>query len=262
MKLSMITICFNGESVIEKTILSVLNQSEPVYEYVLIDGGSTDRSYEIIKSYEQKFVEKGIRYVHISEKDKGISDAFNKGIQRATGELVGIINADDEMMPDTCKILSAYVKKHPADVYYGDCFWIDSKNHLEYVSKPKSHDLSRLLYYMILIHPSTFVKKSAYDECGVFDITYRYCMDKELLYRMYKAGKKFQYVEAVLTKFKAGGVSDTNAKAVFEEESRMALHLGEPWLKVKAIEYKKYYRDSLIRVLKKTPVYSILKNIK
>ena len=262
MKLSMITICFNGESVIEKTILSVLNQSEPVYEYVLIDGGSTDNSYEIIKSYEAKFLEKGIRYVHLSEKDKGISDAFNKGIKRATGDLIGIINADDEMMPDTCKILSQCTQKYDADVYYGDCYWIDLKNRLEYVSKPKSHDLSKLLYYMILIHPSTFVKKSAYDECGVFDISYRYCMDKELLYRFYKADKKFHYVEEILTKFKAGGVSDTHVKAVFEEESRMALKLGEPWLKVKAIEYKKYYRDSLIRILKKTPLYTILKNLK
>ena len=162
MKLSMITICFNAEKVIEKTILSVLNQSEPVYEYILIDGASKDQSYEIIKSYEEQFKNKGIRYIHISEKDKGISDAFNKGIERATGDLVGIINADDELLPDTCKILNDYVKNYPADVYYGDCIWIDEKNHWEYVSKPK-HDLKELLYNMILIHPSTFVKKSVYD---------------------------------------------------------------------------------------------------
>lgn len=262
MKLSMVTVCYNAENVIEKTILSVLNQSVPVYEYILIDGASTDRSYEIIKSYEDRFVEKGIRYVHISEKDKGISDAFNKGVERATGDLVGIINADDELMPDACSILKECVKEYSADVYYGDCFWVDEKNNLEYISKPKSHDLSRLLYYMILIHPSTFVKKSAYETCGVFDVTYRYCMDKELLYRFYKADKKFHYVGKVLTKFKAGGVSDTHAKAVFKEGSRMALQNGEPWIKVKAIEYKKLYRDSLVRLIKKTPVYENLKKRK
>ena len=258
MKLSMVTICFNAENVIEKTILSVLNQSSPVYEYVLIDGGSTDRSYEIIKSYEEKFVAKGIRYVHISEKDKGISDAFNKGIQRATGDVVGIINADDELLPDTCKILSEEVEKHPADIYYGDCIWDDEKNNRKYVSKPK-HDLSRLLYYMVLIHPSTFVKREVYENCGIFNVSYRYCMDKELLYRFYKQNKKFQYIEQSLTIFKAGGVSDTHAKAVFKEGSRMALENGEPWLKVKAIEYKKRVRNVLVRVLKKTPIYSMIK---
>lgn len=260
MKLSMITICFNAEQVIEKTILSVLNQSESVYEYILIDGGSKDRSYDIIKSYEESFASKGIRYIHISEKDKGISDAFNKGIERATGDLIGIINADDELMPETCNILKNYVKNNPADIYYGDCIWIDEKNHWEYVSKPK-HNLDELLYNMILIHPSTFVTRETYRECGVFDISYRYCMDKELLYRFYKNGKNFQYVEASLTKFKAGGVSDTHAKAVFKEGSRMALSYGEPYVKVKFIEYKKLFREVLIRVLKKTPIYAVIKKM-
>ena len=258
MKLSIITICFNAEKVIEKTILSVLNQSSPVYEYILIDGASTDKSYEIIKSYEKAFVDKGIRYIHISEKDKGISDAFNKGIERASGDLVGIINADDELLPDTCAKLTDFAKKNPADIYYGDCIWVDEKNKREYVSKPK-HDLERLLYYMILIHPSTFVKLDTYRRCGVFNVTYRYCMDKELLYRFYKENKKFVYIEESLTKFKAGGVSDTHAKAVFKEGSRMALENGEPKLKVKLIEYKKLIRDSLVRILKKTPIYSMLK---
>ena len=217
MKLSMVTICFNAEQVIEKTILSVLNQTTPVYEYILIDGASTDRSYEIIKSYENQFTEKGIRYVHISEKDQGISDAFNKGVKRATGDLVGIINADDELLPETCELLTKCVEAHPADIYYGNCIWVEEKNSLEYVSKPKSHDLRRLLYYMVLIHPSTFVTRETYEKVGIFNVSYRYCMDKELLYRFYKKGKKFHYLDQCLTKFKAGGVSDTHAKAVFQE---------------------------------------------
>lgn len=258
MTLSIITVCFNAENVIEKTILSVLNQSSPIYEYILIDGASTDRSYEIIKSYEKQFVEKGIRYIHISEKDQGISDAFNKGIARARGDVIGILNADDELTPDACEILQKCFDQYPADIYYGNCIWVDTDNKREYLSKPK-HELNKLLYYMVLIHPSTFVKKSVYDECGVFDITYRYCMDKELLYRFYKAKKIFQYVDASLTRFKAGGVSDTHAKAVFKEGSRMALQNGEPWLKVKLIEYKKIIRDVLVRIIKKTPVYTVLK---
>lgn len=254
MKLSMITICFNAEEVLEKTILSVLAQSVPVYEYILIDGASTDNSYEIIKSYEKAFNEKGIKYFYLSEKDKGISDAFNKGIERATGDLIGILNADDEMMPKTCEILQEYMEKCPADIYYGNCLWIDEKKGMEYISKPK-HDLNKLLYYMILIHPSTFVKKETYQECGIFNVSYRYCMDKELLYRFYKKNKKFQYVDACLTKFKAGGVSDTHTKAVFKESSRMAIENGEPWVKVKMIEYKKMVKDKTARKLKGTKIY-------
>lgn len=261
MKISMVTICFNAENVIEKTIKSVLNQSEPVYEYILVDGASKDRSYEIIKSYEKQFADKGIRYLHLSEKDKGISDAFNKGIARATGDLVGIINADDELLPDTCKILKKYASENPADVYYGDCIWVDEKNKLEYISKPK-HDLEKLLYHMVLIHPSTFVMRTAYEECGGFDISYRYCMDKELLYRFLRRGKTFYYIEECFTKFKAGGVSDSHAKAVFKEDSRMAMKYGEPFLKVKLIEKKKLLKDSMSRILKKTPLYLMIKNKK
>lgn len=258
-KLSMVTICFNAEKVLEKTILSVLNQTQPIYEYILIDGASTDRSYEIIKSYQKCFEEKGIRYICLSEKDKGISDAFNKGIERATGDLVGIINADDELMENACERLIDYAEKNPADVYYADAIWIDQENCLEYVSRPKTHDMSQLLYYMPMVHSSVFVTRDTYKESGVFDISYKYCMDKELLYRFYKDGRKFSYIAESLTKFKAGGVSDTNVKAVFAESSRMSLLYGEPWLKVKVIEYKKLTKDRISRILKKTPFYMMLK---
>ena len=81
MKLSVVTVCLNAENCIALTMESVLNQTVPVYEYILVDGGSTDRTNEIIEEYKEKFLEKGIRFINISEKDNGISDAFNKGIR-------------------------------------------------------------------------------------------------------------------------------------------------------------------------------------
>ena len=129
------------------------------------------------------------------------------------------------------------------------------------ISLKPEHDLSKLLYNMVLIHPSTFVKKKAYEECGLFDVTYKYCMDKELLYRMYKAGKKFDYIDQCLTKFKAGGVSDTHSKAVFKEGSRMALSYGEPQIKVKSIEIIKTVRNQMVNMIKGTRVYRVLKGI-
>ena len=260
MRLSIVTVSFNAEDCIEKTIQSVLKQTIPVYEYIMIDGASKDHTYDIICSYDEEFEKQGIRFIHISEPDKGISDAFNKGIDRVTGDLVGIINADDELLPKTNQILSEVYETYLSDIYHGNCIWVDEKNHREYVSKPKSLDLSKLLYSMILIHPSTFVKKEIYDRFGTFDISYKYCMDKELLYRFYRNGVKFYYLNESLTKFKAGGVSDKNAKLVFKEGSKMALSYGEPKIKVILVEYKKTIKTILVRLLKQSPLYVPLKN--
>ena len=258
LKLSIITICYNSETSIERTIQSILNQTEPVYEYIIIDGKSKDNTYKIVCDYDKKFEEKGIIFKHISEKDKGISDAFNKGIALATGDLIGLINSDDELLPNSSKILNQKSNEVEADIYYGNCIWVDGVRNKEYISKP-GHNLEKLLYYMILIHPSTFVKRSAYEQCGYFDITYKLCMDKELLYRMYKAGKKFAYIDQCLTKFKSGGISDTHFWAVHQEGSRMALQYGEPWVKVKIIEYYKLLKNGSIKLLKMTPIYDTLK---
>lgn len=261
MKLSIITVAFNAENCIERTIRSILNQTENVYEYIVIDGGSTDKTYKIICAYDEIFSKKGIRFFHKSESDRGISDAFNKGIRQSTGDLIGIINADDELMPDATKILGSVFDKNKMGVYYGNCLWVDPVRGTEHISYPK-HDLKKLLYNMILIHPSTFVRREVYEEHGIFDISYRYCMDKELLYRFYKAGVAFQYVDEVLTRFKAGGVSDKNTLKVFREGSRMAMDNGEPVIKVKAIEYKKRVRVWIINKIKKTALYDKIKKTK
>ena len=261
MKLSIITVAFNAESSIKRTIQSVLNQTETVYEYIVVDGGSSDRTYEIVCSYDEIFLKKGIRFFHKSEPDKGISDAFNKGIHQATGDLIGIINADDELLPNTAECLRTAFDKNIAGVYYGNCLWVDTARGTEHISYPK-HELKKLLYSMILRHPSTFVRRDVYEKYGVFDISYRYIMDEELLYRFYKAGVTFQYVDEVLTRFKAGGVSDTNPLKVFREGSRMAINNGEPLIKVKIIEYMKRIRAWIVNAIKKTALYDRIKKTK
>lgn len=257
MRLSIVTVSFNAEKYIENTLLSILNQTVPVYEYILFDGASKDSTYQIIQSYEPKFKERGIRFIHKSEPDKGISDAFNKGVRQATGELIGIINADDELMPDTNKILSDLYDDSDAGVFYGNCLWVDKEKNTQHISYPKQN-LDKLLYYMVLIHPSTFVRKGVYEQYGVFNLEYKCCMDKELLYRLYRNGVRFQYVNETLTKFKSGGVSDRNIMA-YKEGSRLAIENGEPKWKVYAIEYKKRFHGFLVCQIKKTPIYAILK---
>lgn len=259
-KLSIVTVCYNAEDCIETTIASVLAQTEPVYEYIVVDGASKDGTYGLVCGYEEAFREKGIRFAHISEPDEGISDAFNKGIAMATGDLIGLINANDELLPETCGLLRQKWETERADIYYGNCIWVDTLRNREYVSKPK-HDMRKLMYNMILFHPSTFVTKAAYNQFGVFDTSYKLCMDKELLYRMYRAGCSFAYLDESLTRFRAGGVSDTQARAVFEEGNRIPLRYGEPWLKVKCVEYCKRFRNWAVQTIKDTPLYLYLKKI-
>lgn len=257
LKLSIVTVCYNAEQSIEGTIKSILAQTKPIYEYIIVDGGSSDNTMEIVKRYKDKFEKINVRYFFKSEPDKGISDAFNKGIRIATGDLIGLINADDELMPKTNEILSENYQNE--GIIYGNCIWVDSERQMEFVSKPKGTP-NQLLYRMTLIHPSTFVSKSAYQECGVFDISYKYCMDKELLYRMFRAGKQFKYVDEVFTKFKAGGISDKHTLAVYRETSRMAIDYGEPKIKVVMIQTIRYIKTKIVNKLKDTPLYRSLRN--
>lgn len=252
MKLSIVTVCYNAEQSIEKTIKSILKQTVPVYEYIIIDGGSNDDTMKIVKDYEDEFKKINVRYFFKSEPDRGISDAFNKGIQIASGDIIGLINSDDELMPETNKILSENYQD--ADIIYGNCIWVDPKRKMEFISKPKGRP-NQLLYKMTLIHPSTFVSKNAYQECGMFNVSYKYCMDKELLYRMFKAGKKFKYINETFTKFKAGGVSDKNTLSVYKETSRMAINYGEPKIKVAVIQMTRYMKTRIVNILKDTPIY-------
>lgn len=260
MKLSIITISYNAENCIEKTIISVLNQSKPIYEYVFVDGGSNDNTNNIIESYRDRFQKKNVKIVHISEKDKGISDAFNKGIELATGDLIGIINADDELCENTSELLQVHVNNNPGcDVVYGNCIWLDELNNFSYIKKPR-HNLERLYYDLVLIHPATFVTKEAYKKFGCFNINYKLCMDKELLCRMYVEGAKFSYLDKELALMRAGGVSDTNAIKTIKEGIKLSNYYNKPKLYTYLLALKKIIKHKLSTVAKKTPLYSLFKN--
>ncbi len=258
MNLSIITITMNCKEAVKRTIDSIIRQTKPIYEYIFIDGGSKDNTNEVIDSYKETLEKLGIKVIHISEKDKGISDAFNKGIKLATGDLIGIINADDELMPNTCELLTGNADFLEADIIYGNCLWVDNGNGIKYVRKP-SHDLSRLYYDLVLIHPSTFVKKAAYDRNGLFNIEYRYCMDKELLLRMYIGGEKFKYIDEQLTLFRAGGISDKNVINTVSEGVRLSYTYHRPKIKTYTNAAYKIIKHKLSSLLKKTPFYSVVK---
>lgn len=164
-KISVITISYNSAKTIEKTFQSVLSQSYRPLEYVLVDGSSTDGTIDLIQSFIPKFEASGIEVSFKSEPDKGISDAFNKGIERATGEIIGIINSDDQLAENSLNYISEAFDGN-TDVICGDCLWVDKEHGLSYIRKSKIEELKKLKYEMVLMHPACFVGKSAYNKWG------------------------------------------------------------------------------------------------
>ena len=199
-KVSIITPVLNGKGHIEHTIRSVLSQGYPNLEYIIIDGGSTDGTLDIIKKYE-----KHIAYWE-SKPDKGISDAFNKGIKKATGEIVGIINADDWYEAITLKTIANYCCTNPEfDIFYGQSQFSSGTLKKPTPNSPLAHIY--LLHTMSLNHPSVFVKRELYQKIGVFELKYKLAMDYDFLLRSLLAGAKFKFINIHLANFRAGGVS-------------------------------------------------------
>jgi len=194
--ISVITVVFNGAEYLEQTINSVIGQTYDNVEYIIIDGGSTDGTLDIIKKHEGQ-----IDY-WVSERDKGISDAFNKGISLCSGEIVGIINADDWYEKMAFSSIEKYIGK--ADVLYGDM------NLLDDVGKkitPKV-DHNNLKKNMTICHPSCFVKSRVYKKRFIYETGFNYAMDYELLLKLYLGGGKFFYIGKVISNMRSLGVSD------------------------------------------------------
>ena len=248
-KISIVTISFNSRLAIEKTIQSILLQNYRPLEYILVDGGSNDGTIDIIMKYIPKLERAGIEVNFKSEPDKGISDAFNKGIDRATGDIIGITNADDAILPEVLTFVANNFPKG-IDVFYGNILWVEKER--SYIRK-SSPDLSDLKFQLKALHPAVYIRKNAYEKYGDYDINYKYCMDKELLARFQRLGAKFQYTDKTLVSVAAGGVSDRNIEGVAKEGERIAVANG-----VREEEAKKYFeknikKQKIKRFIKKMP---------
>jgi glycosyltransferase involved in cell wall biosynthesis len=193
---SIVTIVYNGEQYLEQTIQSVLQQTYPAIEYIIIDGGSKDKSVDIIKKYQSRLA------YWISEKDKGVSDAFNKGIAKAKGEIIGLINADDWYEPYAVEKIVDAIKE--ADVAYGDLqYWKSDKKDMIVIG-----DHNFLVNEMSVNHPSVFVKSSCYKKYGTFKSNFKYAMDYDLMLRLKMNRCSFVHVPGVLANMRWEGISD------------------------------------------------------
>jgi glycosyltransferase involved in cell wall biosynthesis len=232
---SVITVTYNSDAYLAETIKSVLAQDFTDFEYVLVDGGSTDGTLDIIRS----FAAQDARIRWSSEPDDGISDAFNKGIKQAAGEIVGILNSDDTYTPGALStVVTAFARDAACDVVYGDMIRFAGETQL-YRLKAAPVD-QRVWHDMPLNHPASFVRRSAYERFGLFDVRLKVAMDYELVLRFYRSGCCFTYVNQVLAHMRYGGVSDGRFLAARQEVYAVTVAAGYPrwragaWFLIKA----------------------------
>lgn len=218
-RISIITISYNSGKTIEKTIQSVISQNYDNLEYIIIDGGSSDETMDIVNKYKES-----ISYV-VSEPDKGISDAFNKGIKASTGEIIGIINSDDLLLPNALETINESYSEC-IDVYVGGLRIFNPVSMNVDIAYP-STVYSVNSRAMIVCHPSTFITRSSYKKFGVYKTDFRYMMDSDLLIRLSQGGARFKKIDTVLAQFTCGGVTDNvNLKKSMKEYSMMLLDNG------------------------------------
>jgi len=206
MKISLITVCYNSSKTIEDTLKSVQSQSYPDIEYIVIDGGSKDKTNDLVSKF------KDIVTFHISEADDGLYDAMNKGIKVATGDVIGILNSDDVLADEFVieKIVAGFTDK-TVDAVYSDLVYV-SENDLSkptrlYSSKVFSKRMIR--FGIMLPHPTFYVKKECYMQLGLYKTDYRVAADFELLTRFISQGIKIHRLPFISVKMREGGVSSS-----------------------------------------------------
>ena len=227
-KISIITITFNSAKTIEETIQSVVSQPYPNLEYIIIDGVSNDNTLEIVNKYKDKIA------TILSEPDKGISDAFNKGIKRATGEIIGIINSDDVLLPGALQAVADNFEIG-VDVYRGNVVIWDDIHNTKLSTRPTmSFKVGTPI--KAVAHQGTFVTKAAYQKFGAFRIDFRYMMDADLLYRLSAHGAVFKYIDYDMALSRLGGVtSDDWKKKIPEKRKLIRVNGGNKWMEIKFI---------------------------
>lgn len=242
--ISIITIVYNGERTIERTIQSILNQKFTNYEYIIQDGGSNDKTIEIARSYENKFQGK----MHIySEKDKGIYDAMNKGITHAIGKYIWLVNADDWIEPGALKdiydftiksfkdysIIAGWINVVSAET--GDLIRIGKCSELGYVRACKKLSMG-------VCHPATIVSREVYETVGLYDDRYYISADIDFILRCYKLNIDIAFLPKSLSNMTRGGIS-----SIFPVKK----NLHDIWLRVSKFKsniFARYFYMALFSI--------------
>lgn len=219
--ISIITIAYNAyEDGLERTLNSVISQKRSDVEYLVIDGGSNDQSNNIYDKYVSS-----IDFI-VSERDLGISDAFNKGVRNATGKFIWFVNAGDYLQCGAIQAVIDFINGNGNgnDIIYGDMVWVDGGD--ERILQPSSNYKQKIRYAMPFLHPSTIMSSEVFSRVGLFDLRLKRAMDYDLALRAFLAGFNAVKINRVLAYMTSGGVHDINYMATLKEVFKISRFSG------------------------------------
>lgn len=240
MKISIITVCYNSAAHIADAILSVSRQDYPDIEHIIVDGESADGTVEVLKAHEDKIAQ------WISEPDKGIYDAMNKGLKMATGDIIGILNSDDFYYNDhiISKVADAFADPE-TDAVYGDLIFVDPDNLNRIVRSYSSAKWNpeRFAKGYMPAHPTFFVRKKYYEHYGLFETDYKIAADYEMLIRLLYVHKlRYRYLPITMVKMRKGGVSSNGMKSNIILNKEIVRACRKHGIKTSALKiYPKYF---------------------
>lgn len=225
---TIITVCWNSVKTIEQTFLSVRSQTYPNTEYVVVDGGSTDGTVELLKAYEDL-----VDY-YVSEPDKGLYYAMNKGLELAQGDFILILNSDDWYMPDCVEGLLEAKKTTQADFVSGMANYVDANGRFLRQQPSFSFD-GNVFFMMPLRHETMLLSREIYNCVGPFNVEYRVIADREFTTRLYEAGYTHHEIQRSLMNFRDTGVSSVDMDGLRGERCRL-VQRNFPFLGAKDVE--------------------------
>ena len=215
MKISIITVSYNSNLTIKDTIDSVLSQTYLDIEYIIVDGWSNDNTVDIIREYEPSF---NGRMKWISEKDSGLYDAMNKGIQMATGEIIGIINSDDLFCDKHAieKVMHIFEENESLDSVYADLFYVAQNDTAKIVRRWKTGNQKQFKYGWHPAHPTLYIKKEVYNKYGLFNLDYKLAADFEIMLRFLEKYRiSTYYLKEAFVKMRLGGATNKSIKNIY-----------------------------------------------
>jgi len=239
MKVSIITVCFNRAATIEKTILSTLNQDYENIEYIVVDGNSKDGTHAIIEKYSDRITN------YISEPDKGMYDAINKGLALATGDVVGLMHSDDQFYDNQAvsKIVATFQKFKDVEGVYGDGVYIsnDEDEKLIRIRIGGEFSLRKLENGWLPLHPTVYIQRRLIEDYGNYDLNFKIASDTEFLLRyLYKYKLNLRYVNSYLIKMRMGGLSTSRSRVIEVLIEDLRIYNYHGLSAVKAVFLKKF----------------------
>lgn len=253
---SIVTVTFNAAATLERTIASIHAQTFSSIEHVLVDGGSTDATVEIIK----RMVRPGDFWV--SEKDRGISDAFNRGIALARGKYVLFLNADDWLSPDQIAVAVEQIEYSGADFVYGDLVFYENEKPSFLYRGTADYRPSINRRMPALNHPTVLARRAAFERIGLFGLEWRCAMDYDWFLRLHVDGGIGFYSPKIVGHMTHDGVSNMQYRRTVEEVRRIAIAYGRSAFKSNAEARYRLTKTSLARHVKRwaRPLYQLIRS--